>query len=220
MSVAVVTSIYGDYDQLQAPPEQSIDVEWVCVTDTLDASAGPWKIVPERRPNLPPRLAAKIAKCLPHEYVSMGHEAVIWMDGSCHLKDPLALERVLAATQPGDISQFQHPVRRCMFDEAAFSAGLPKYVHQPILAQATWYGLDGHPVDWGLWATGFIVYRAPRDICDMLGRSWLAEQMRWTDQDQISQPYVWRRAAMRPTILPGALGLNDYVTWTAHRDGT
>jgi hypothetical protein len=221
VSVGVITSIYGGYDQLAIPPVQTIDTEWVCVTDdpTLDGG-GVWKVIHEPRPDLPARLAAKVAKCLPWLYLSAAHDMLVWMDGSCHLQAPQTLEQLAVTAPEGLVSQFVHPVRQCIYDEAAFSAPLPKYAHQPILEQANHYRSSGHPEQWGLWATGFIVYRMTGAMRRQMGHHWLGEQLRWTNQDQLSQAYVWRCAGSRPVELPGALLANGFVTWTAHADGT
>lgn len=226
-SVGVVTGIYGGYDQLPKPPAQSIEAEWVCVTDDAAVDGhGVWKVIHEPRPGLPPRLAAKVPKCSPWDYVDPRHDLVVWMDGSCHLKHGYVLEHLLGITQPG-VNQFVHPWRHCTYDEAIYSAPLPKYVHLPVAQQLDHYQHRGFPRDFGLWCTGLMVYRAAHPVGVVgnglygeMGRFWLAEQVRWTIQDQVSQPYVWWVHAQMPNQLPGALHQNDFVQWAAHADGT
>lgn len=216
MTVAVLTSIYGGYDQLAHPPVQTLDAEWLCVTDNFGMNGhGAWKIVPRPCGNQHPRLAAKIAKCSPTLFTNA--EVTVWMDGSCRFRDETSLERLVADTAGATISQFPHPHRDCLFDEASFSANLSKYRTQPILDQAHRYRVLGMPTHWGLWCTGLIVRRGP--LIDF-GNSWLAEQFAWTNQDQVSEPYVLREHGLRPEPIPGHLLVNDYVTWIPHADGT
>ena len=224
MSVAVVTSIYGGYDQLAAPPPQDMEAEWICVTDRPDLDGqGAWKIVCEPRAEaVHPRLAAKVAKCQPYLYTDA--DVVIWLDGACRLKETDSLRRLAIANPLAPISQFAHPDRDCIYDEGAFSALLPKYVQTPVPEQMASYRRAGHEAHWGLWATGVIVwnYAASDHHAEVLygfGRSWLLEQLRWSIQDQVSEAPVLRRFGLRPALLPGNLWNNDILGWAAHRDG-
>jgi hypothetical protein len=226
-AITVVTAIYGGYDTLKTPPAQDIDVEWICVTDDPNlVSDGTWQIRYEpRSPEVGPRLAAKVPKCMPWTYsaavIDDPSRPVIWMDASFLVKNSHSIAGLVEASDAhkGSVWQFIHPNRDCIFTEADFSAGLPKYVHQPIQLQAMEYKQAGHPEAWGLWATGLIVYRA-WSLHVITARSWLIEQLRWTNQDQVSQPYVWHRHGQRPRELPGALLVNEFVTLLPHLDGT
>lgn len=224
MSVAVITSIYGGYDQLAAPPPQDLEAEWICVTDRADLDGqGAWKVVCEPRADaIHPRLAAKVPKCLPHLYTDAS--VVVWLDGACRLSTPDSLRRLVMANPLAPISQFAHPDRDCIYDEGAFSALLPKYVQTPVPEQMAAYHREGHPSHWGLWATGVIVRNlaledADQDMIVRFGQEWLNEQVRWSIQDQISEAPVLRRFGIRPAVLPGNLWTNDILGWAAHRDG-
>jgi len=224
--VHIITGIFGDYDALKEQPAQvGVDVSFTCVTDNPHlTSTDTWQVVCQPRSDLThPRLAAKVPKVQPWEWT--GTDAyVIWMDGSFILKDECAVTRLLDVVHP-DIAaeitwQFRHPARDCVFTEAEFSATLPKYYTQPIEAQAQHYRKLGHPDHWGLWATGFIVYPHWSVRREHIARRWLEEQVRWTNQDQVSQPFVWRQAGDSPINLPGELLVNDFVTLHPHLDGT
>lgn len=225
MSVAVITSIYGGYDQLAAPPPQDMEAEWICVTDRSDLDGqGAWKVVSEPRADgIHPRLAAKVPKCLPGLYTDAS--VIVWLDGSCRLKETDSLRRLVVANPLAPISQFAHPDRDCIYDEGAFSALLPKYISTPVHEQMGWYRHEeGHPPHWGLWATGVIVRNLTldaidHDLIEQFGQAWLNEQVRWTIQDQISEAPVLRRFGLRPALLPGNLWANDILGWAAHRDG-
>jgi hypothetical protein len=226
--ISVVTGIFGDYDSLkEQPPQQGIDVEFICVTDNPHLQSTPtWQVVLQPRSDLThPRLAAKVPKVNPWAWASGGAERVIWMDGSFLLRDETSLVRLIGATPLSEddyeaVYQFKHPARDCIFTEAEFSATLPKYYTQPIEAQALHYRKLGHPERWGLWATGFIVYPEWGPRREIIGQQWLAEQVRWTNQDQVSQPSVWYDNDDRPREIPGHLLVNDFVTLHPHLDGT
>lgn len=220
MSVAVLSSVYGGYDERSAPPPQTVDAEWICVTDVEREIPG-WSVVVEPRPDLHPRLAAKVAKCLPWEYTRA--DTTVWIDGSCELLHERSLEDLLAAADGEAFSQFVHPWRSCIYSEADASVGMPKYAGRPVREQVDHYRKQhGHPEGWGLWATGLIVRTADpggerRFLMDF-GRRWLAEQVRWTYQDQLSEPVVLRSMGERPHELPWPLHGNGVVAWANHRD--
>lgn len=224
MTITVITSIMGGYDTLKPQPKQSIDVDFLCITDSKQVeSDGTWKVhYQPPNPLLHPRFTAKVPKCVP--WLWAGRDGmIIWMDGSFVLKDEHAVAALLEVTIASaelDVWQFAHPGRDCIYDEATFSSPLPKYVQQPILQQSAAYAESSHPTNWGLWATGFIVYPQWSYLVQERGMRWLTEQITWTNQDQISQPHVWRLYGSMPRALPGGLIVNDFATLHPHLDGT
>lgn len=221
MSVAVLSSLYGDYDHVDPPPEQTVDAEWIMVTDQ-DLDAPGWRVVHEPRPHTHPRLAAKVAKCLPWHYTDA--DTVVWMDAACRLLQTDALEQILAAAEDAPLSQVVHPWRDCIYDEADASRGMPKYQEQPVDAQVGHYRVQGHPKNWGLWATGLIVrsdgnHRGLAKALNMdFGRRWLAEQVRWTYQDQLSEAPLLHDGILKVHDLPFPLHGSGLFEWRNHRD--
>jgi hypothetical protein len=71
------------------------------------------------------------------------------------------------------------------------------------------------PEKFGLWACGAIVWRN-KDKARQFGQAWLAENQRWSIQDQVSFPYlVWK---MQPNfgVFPAREFHNPYLTWWKH----
>jgi hypothetical protein len=199
---AVVSAIFGDYDEPKRHVEQTVPCEFVMVTDGDD----------ER----PPRMAAKEPKLRPWDFTEDAGPW-IWIDGSFEIKSPTFVAAVLCASEGHPISQWAHPHRNCIYAEALQSAPRDKYVGTPIREQASHYHATGHPIQWGLWAAGLIVYREPLDY---LADLWWAELNRWGVQDQISQPVALRRAGLRPHELPFGLSNNPWLRHHPHRDGS
>jgi hypothetical protein len=209
MTVAVVTAIFGGYDQPKPPCPQTVDCTFTLVTDNPDNAAG-WETVcvyDDRHP----RVAAKEPKLRPWRYAD--GDAWIWVDGAFRIDSPTFVEDVIAETEL--IGQWKHPNRDCIYPESAVSQQMVKYFNTPVEKQAHHYCAVGHPPQWGLWATGLIVYRQPLDY---LADLWWAEINRWGYQDQISQPVALRRAGLRPTELPHELWANPWLSWHPHRD--
>lgn len=214
--VAVISSVFGAYDQIAAPAPQTIEADWVLVADrppVIDtAHPWPWQVVTEPRPGVHPRLAAKVAKCRPDWYADA--DVYVWIDASFQIASPDFLAWCLRKLDGAPLAQIPHPVRRCISEEALASAGMAKYTGLPLLEQVAHYRKDGHPADWGLWATGLIVYR--RETCARLGDPWLAEQLRWSYQDQLSEPPLLRHLDLRPAALDGALWDHPHFRIRAH----
>jgi hypothetical protein len=194
--IAVVSSIYGSYDEPASPCEQDVPCEWVLVSDR-DYDCHPWKVVVEPRPQLHPRLAAKVAKARPDWYADA--DVYIWVDGNVLITAPDFVSWCLACLGESPLAQHHNPDRRELLDEANIAAGMIKYVGLDVVGQARHYTDGGMPPTFGVWWTGLIVRTAG---CPDFGTPWLAEQTRWTYEDQISQPYVLWRLGMRPADMP------------------
>lgn len=208
MSVTVVSAVYGDYDPVVPVPAQSVHARYVLVTDQPRQVDG-WEVVVEPRPELGNRMAAKIPKCCPWLYADYD-DVLVWVDAACRFKHADSLRDLLLHADGKEISQFDHPYRNCIYTELEASLPVWKYKDQNIQAQVAHYRKHEHPPDWGLWATGVIVYDG---IDPDFGESWLLEQMRWSDQDQLSEPALLRRFDLRPNVLPGNIFSNPMIGW-------
>jgi hypothetical protein len=209
MKTTILTAIYDQYDELKPVLDQSIDVDWVCVTDTpYHPYSGGWKIVHEPRPHLHPNRAAKLPKMLPMLYAST--DTSIWIDASFRVTSRFFAEEALNYAQP--IAQFRHPWRDCIYAEAEESLRLSKYAGEPIEEQMHGYHEYGHPKDWGLWATGVIARRHTPDVIRM-GYQWLADVYEYSYQDQLSHPYACSANNLRPIDFPGTHLANDWLAY-------
>lgn len=209
--IAVVSSVYGGYDQPLPPPPQDAEAEWVLVTDRPYDVPG-WRVVVEPRTQLHPRLAAKVAKCRPDLYADA--DTYVWVDTSFAITSGDFVSWCVSHLEYGPIAQIPHPERNSIVDEANVSCPLPKYQGLPLCEQAEHYVKQGYPHNWGLWATGLIAYRGR----SVIGDDWLREQMRFTYQDQLSEaPLLWSRD-LRPVSMAGGLFNNPHFVIRGHRD--
>ena len=214
MTIAIITSIYGQHDWLVDPPEQDGVTEYIAVVDQPQSgSCGMWTQIVEPRPHLHPRMAAKVAKCCPELYTDADY--TLWIDGSARLKHPGVAKWAVGHLTPGALSaQFPHPERIDITPEAYVSQGMSKYDGQDMIGQVEHYMKAGLPLNYGLWATGFIA----RPASASWGDCWLGEQTRWTYQDQLSLPYVmWLRKSTPAEFLEGNLWSNPHVHFEGHR---
>jgi hypothetical protein len=213
VTIAVITSLYGDLDELTDPPPMFGVDDYIAVVDYPRAGQYRWRQIVEPRPHISNRLASKIPKCVPHLYTDA--DVVVWIDAQATVRDDTA-EWAASFLGPSPVAQFNHPERDCFADEAKVSRDMKKYAGLMLDEQVDTYDTAGMPRSWGLWATG-IMARRQGSWSKWFGRHWLAEQVRWTYQDQVSEPYVLWKMGVRPAVLDGSLWHDPHVNFRGHR---
>lgn len=211
MQVALLTSIYDNYDTLKPVlPQQDVDVEWILVTDTVPdiETAKGWTVIHDPLPRMHPNRAAKRPKMLPWDYTDA--TASIWIDASYRVISSTFVKDVMEYADP--IAQFVHPWRDCVYDEAIESAKLSKYVGQPCLEQVKRYKEIGFPAHQGLWATG-VIARQHTDEIKLFGYQWFSEISYYSYQDQLSHPWCLWCNDLYPTSLPGTHLTNKWLQY-------
>lgn len=207
--VAIISAVYDGYDTVKPVLAQAgVEVDWVLVTDHDLADARGWRVVVEPQPDVPPNRAAKAPKFEPWKYTDA--PASIWIDASFRVTSPDFVAEALAYAKP--IAQFEHPWRDCLFAEAVEIAALGKDPEGVAAWQTARYRDAGHPVGWGLWASGVIARRHTASVKRM-GAAWAHEVAAGSARDQVSQPFVLREAKLRPASLPGTHLANKWLAY-------
>jgi len=215
MSVAIITAIYGGYDILQELPDNHGFDEAICVTDDPTLQSDTWTIIVDPRDSHP-RLAAKHPKMLPWLYTEA--DIAVWVDGAFKVVGDGFQQACIDALGDDDIVVWKHPERNqrnCLYDEANYCAGWPKYYNYPIGKQVESYRDQGMPAGFGLWACGTIVWRNNEDARSF-GLTWLGENMFWSIQDQISFPYLVWKYQPRLATFPFEEFNNSYLVHLGH----
>ena len=150
MKVAVITSIYGNYDILKPIlPQKGVEVDWIFVTDHRPLDPVGWSVQHNIHWGKNPRYASKLPKCKPWEYTDAS--ASIWIDASFEICSDTFVSDLLDQGTIVPLLQFQHPVRDCIYEEADVVYNQRKYGKtQPIMEQVEYYWEEGHPEHWGL----------------------------------------------------------------------
>lgn len=219
MSIDVLSSSYGSYD---IPPNHVLQSE-PCTIKLIKDHSGFAQVgavhINEDRPHLHPRMAAKVAKCMPWLYSDA--DIIIWIDNSIEMTSPDFVGWMYHHREKGCcISEFIHPHRDDLQDEWDASRPMAKYQGQNIGQQCLRYEKEGFPRHWGMWATGWAVWDLStpklRAEAEVLGEAWLLEQVRWSYQDQISQPYVSWKHGIPIGTLPGSIFDPPHCTLRPH----
>jgi Protein of unknown function (DUF616) len=196
--IAWVSSVYGGYDVPAAPAPQDAEAEYVLVTDR-PCECPPWRVVVEPRPQLHPRLACKIAKSRPDLFADA--DVYIWTDANVRVADPGFIAWCLDGLGDADMAVSRHPDCATISADMELSLTQPRYSSLPMRQQVASYAAEGFPESYGSWWTGMMIRRR-RAVTPEFGDAWLREQARWTNQDQISLPYVLWKAGIVPADLP------------------
>lgn len=210
MSVAVVSGIFGNYDQPKQQPEVEGVDQWVMVTDDPSLEAPGWQIVRvcQLAKGMHPRLAAKLPKFMPWLFTQL--DSSIWLDGSATISNPDGFVDWALGDAP--LSLYIHPERDNNRDEAEVSLHHAKYSGLPVREQVVSYGQVA-----GLWASGFIARQHNNEKVRELGWRWFEECSKWTYQDQLSLPYLLNKLGIKPRALEGELWDGRRLRFTAHR---
>lgn len=207
-----LTAIIGEYDEPKPAPK-GIESHMFSDRPRSDAEALGWKVHLRNNNTLSGRYVAKAPKCAPH-LLGFTDPDVLWLDGSIRPTGE-DIQEMFDMVPVGGIGTFKHRERDCVFIEATYSAlAINRYAGQPVLQQADFYHSQGMPEGWGLYEVGVIAWRGAQF---QIGERWLAEQLVWSSQDQISFPYVCWKNDTRPTILPGSSVLNKWTVYEHHK---
>lgn len=216
---AIYTAIYGGYDTLKPVAgadklrEQGIDL--ICFTDDVNLSHPDWQMrrMPARHAH--PRLDAKYYKLLPH-LVLPEYDDTLWLDASFEIEDARCAETLFAYLDDAPLALFLHPERGCLYEEAEFCRTMPKYADQDIAGQVKHYREAGLPERFGLFAGGIIGRRNDDANVRSLNEQWMAENLRFTYQDQLSLAYLLWKMSLKPSVFRQYLWRPSGLVWRDH----
>ncbi len=208
----IYTAIFDDYENLFNPYFIEDDVDYICFTNNKDLKSDIWKIIYVERGSIPAPLFYKRFKCLSHEYLNE-YDYTIWIDANFQIKIKNYFNYMLSYLKD-DILLYQHFClggmhRDCIYTEARFSIGLPKYSQEPIKNQLIQYRHEGYPEHNGLYQSGFILRKNNENVVKF-NKLWYDEICKWSvniPQCQVSLPYcLWKSKAKFNVV-------NDDIIW-------
>lgn len=220
--VTVFTAIFGNYDYLKLQPEQTVDVKYVCFTNTDNLEIEKWAekqwevIKVDNIEWVHNRIQAKFYRTHPYNYFKW---TTMWIDGTARLKSERAIEDILNMFESDkDIMLFRHPERKTILEEAMFCKNFKdryiKYEWLPLIEQVRSYLDNGYDESLWLFATWMLVMREWYELIDALSERY-EENIYWTYQDQISFPYImWKNNIKVQSIEWINLWSNDYISFT------
>ena len=184
MRTVIYTAIFGGRDRLWPPRQVEPDCRYVCFTDDRELEAELWEVRVVPRSDFDPVRSARRWKILSHRAVDCDRS--IWIDAIYEIVGPLA---ALFERFTEDLAVFRHPVRDCVYEEAAEC--IRRGRDDPELIQRTLERLrrQTHPPHAGLFESGFLLRRHSAAVAEF-NESWWNEIRRGTRRDQVSLPGV------------------------------
>jgi hypothetical protein len=196
---------------------QEAGIDYICFTDRPRSGCGVFQIEAMDYLFDDPARAARYVKTHPHLYLA-GYDYAVWLDANIAFHGRIH-DYVAKLAQSGlSFGAISHPLRDCVYEEAAACRRMSYDDPARIEAQMGRYRQEGFPRHGGLIETNFFLCR-PGD--PMLGRCfdlWWKEIDSGSRRDQLSLTYAlakqkchymhcWTKAAPRATtrISPSRL---------------
>lgn len=216
MSIAVITSVTGNYDHEMRHTYTS-GVDYFYFTDGKSRSADSrWQRVMLPDLDIHPRRLAKLPKLHPHSFPEIAsYDFVIWIDGSMSIEDENFPHAILSYLNGGLVLSPHFDGRDCAYGEATIRP--PKYASEPLDEQVEFYRDEGFPEHYGLYEAGVHARRMNYPGLSELGELWLDQNMRFSYQDQVSLPYCLWKLQFTPDVLPQSFRNYNWVHINAHK---
>jgi len=241
--ICFITAIYGSYEASCKPfIKQTIPTDFICFTDSHDMIPNGWKVdtTPYHllypnpidndtyrnsiRNNKHTFNVAKYYKqsfrCIP---ILQSYDAIIWLDGTIEITDPIASEYVLSHIYDKKVIGWHHEWRYGILSQEVNASHFERYTstfwhgqpqpYQDIDQQYIEYIIDGyndqyfklipsHTPHLGVWITCFVAFlHHDPEVIHFLDL-WYLQTLKHTTQDQIGFPYVCQKTNLIPFTLP------------------
>lgn len=209
---AIYMALFGKYDKVLEPVIVSDNCDYYIFTDQDIDKNSIWKKVDlsyEQNKYIE-KLSAieknRFFKMLGYQYFS-DYKFSIYIDANMEIYGELSRFDVYANTRSG-IAMYNHPARKCIYDEAQACIIMGKVRKKDAKIQMRKYFDQGMPKNYGMCECNVIVRQTSNMICKKLMKEWWIEfNKSIVKRDQIVFPYIlWKNGININEI--GCLGEN------------
>ncbi|AWC20842.1 hypothetical protein CO731_00283 [Aminobacter sp. MSH1] len=192
--VAVFTAIVGGYDSLKEPAIRPDNVDFFVFTEGNVPAESAWSKREIDYYHKDPVRTARFVKTHPHLYLQ-DYEWSVWTDGNLKLLvDPQDLISGLDTSQ--NMATWKHPLRMCIYDEAAECIRRNKDAAEIIDPQIARYRAASFPAKSELFETSVIVRRhMDQQVIDTMNE-WWRETDNGSRRDQLGLPVAIQRTGL------------------------
>ncbi len=209
---AVFMALFGKYDKILEPVLVSEKCDYYIFTDQDIDKDSIWKKVDLSTEqinyieNMSDMEKNRFFKMLGYQYFS-NYEFSIYIDSNMEIYGELSEFDVYANTKTG-IAMYNHPARKCIYDEAQACIIMEKARKKDVKVQMKKYYNRGMPKNYGMCECNVIVRQTSNVICKKLMKEWWIEfNKSVVKRDQIVFPYIlWKNRISINDI--GCLGEN------------
>jgi len=204
MKKAIVTAIYGDFDDPVTQPDQGVD-DYILFTDNPKLTSDFWQVIYKPLPFGSPRGDAKYIKTFMWALPELAeYDEMLWIDGCLVLHDNVFAE---FAQHPGFMVIARHPLpeRTNVYEAIDICRPLGKYADARFDEQVAYMRSIGFPEQTQILACcRFLTRRAPELV--KLTHYWWSHNLLFHWQDQLSLPVAIYQSGVTPTIIPNRPG--------------
>jgi hypothetical protein len=205
MRVAVYTCVTGGYDTIKVPNQADPRIDYHLFTDTSGHFAAPWQPHLLELRHLNAVEQNRFVKMHPHKLPELGgYDITVYVDGSIRIVGDVfeLIERCWS--DGGYLHIYEHPFRRCVYDEAHECALIGHASISALARQMRRYRSAGFPERAGLFEANVLV-RRPSPVLERAMEIWWDEYRAGVRRDQLSFTY----AAWRSGLTIASLGSSD-----------
>lgn len=214
MKIAVYTAIFGGKDILRDPIDYRVDeaIDYFVISDEV-LQSDIYQLIKKEVFNPDITKNARYYKILGIEEFE-NYDYVIWHDANLQLKHDFIPELV-KQVQNKHLATFLHPIRNCIYDEAATCIMDKKEDSLKLFSQCLIYFFRGMPSMAGLFETSILVKNNRLNSFDF-NQLWWREIKKYSRRDQISLPYIIYRHKISIGILQGDRINSPYSMFYEH----
>lgn len=188
--VAIYTVLTNDYDML-APA--SVNIPHYVFTDNPGLKCNGWETILIKKTE-DQRLQRKLKILIPQELDN--YDTVVYIDANMSFKPTFI--NVLRNYRGGFLVA-SHPERKCVYDEGLTVKKLKKAEPKQVNNQIAEYYQNDFPVNFGMWATGFMIRdKSTARMCEI----WHEKLLQHTHRDQLSLPWALWKTSTKAKEVP------------------
>ncbi|WP_407378851.1 glycosyltransferase domain-containing protein [Methanobrevibacter sp.] len=207
--LAIYTAFTGDYDTLKEPEVIDENCDYICFTDNPDLESDLWKIIPMEDSILDNNRKAKQYKLLPHKYLK-DYKYSFWLDGTFKIKGSIREYIYKNIKADSKMLVVVHTERDCVYEEYKASKIIPRYPRAVMEEQVEYYRSQGFPKNYGLGVMGALFRQHNHPDVVKLMDDWWDENIKYTNQDQLSFAYVCWKNDFHPSVSRIYYWENEY----------
>lgn len=188
--IVIYTAITNDYDDLKEVDYIDENCKYVCFTDNPNLKSDTWQIIQMENSTLDHVRKAKQYKIFPDIYFPE-FKYSFWIDGSFKIIG--SIREYIYDNINSLMLCINHSESDCLFDEANKIKKEKRYSKFTISKQISQYENEGMPKHFGFFSLGAIFRKHDNPIIIDLMRQWWEEIITFSNNDEISFPYVmWK----------------------------
>jgi hypothetical protein len=204
MKKAVISAIYGNFDNPVKQPDQGVD-DYIMFTDNPNLTSDFWRIVYKPLPFGSPRGDAKYIKTFMWLLPELAeYDEMLWIDGCLQLNDNVFAE---FSQHEGSmvIALHPNPDRNNIYEMIDICRPLGKYADSRFDEQVSYLKSIGFPERCSVYACCRFLTRRSPDLMK-LTHYWWSHNLLFHWQDQISLPVAVFQSGVKPTVIPNRPG--------------